>query len=146
MEEQRKRRENVVAGVVGAFLGSLVGVVCAVVIGQLGYVASISGLIMAVCALKGYELLGGKLSKKGAAISLALILAMTYFAHRLTWAIALADALEGELGIWESFRVIPQLLKDKVLEGAPYWGDLALLYLFTLVGAVPWGWSSPSAP
>lgn len=55
MEEQRKKRpENVVAGVVGAFLGTLLGVVCTVVIGQLGYVASVSGLIMAVGALKGY--------------------------------------------------------------------------------------------
>ena len=52
MEE--KKRENVPAGIVGAFLGSLIGVACAVLIGQLGYVASISGLVMAVCALKGY--------------------------------------------------------------------------------------------
>lgn len=105
--EEREKRENIVAGVVGAFLGSLIGVACVVIIGQLGYVASISGLIMAVCALKGYELLGGTLSRKGAAISMVLILAMTYFAHQLSWAIALAEAMEGELGIWESFRAIP---------------------------------------
>ena len=84
MEEERTRKENIVAGVVGAFLGSLIGVVCTVVIGQLGYVAAISGLIMAVCALKGYELLGGTLSKKGVAVSAVLILAMTWFAHRLS--------------------------------------------------------------
>ena len=71
-EQQKKRQENVVAGLVGAFLGALLGVVCTVVIGQLGYVASLSGLIMAVGALKGYELLGGRLSKKGAVISSAL--------------------------------------------------------------------------
>lgn len=135
--EEREKRENIVAGVVGAFLGSLIGVACVVIIGQLGYVASISGLIMAVCALKGYELLGGTLSRKGAAISMVLILAMTYFAHQLSWAIALAEAMEGELGIWESFRAIPQLLKSGMLERAPYWGDLAMLYLFTLLGAVP---------
>ena len=72
--EREKRQENIVAGVVGAFLGTLLGVVCTVVIGQMGYVASISGLVMAVGALKGYELLGGRLSKKGAVISSALIL------------------------------------------------------------------------
>ena len=96
MEEERTRKENIVAGVVGAFLGSLIGVVCTVVIGQLGYVAAISGLIMAVCALKGYELLGGTLSKKGVAVSAVLILAMTWFAHQASWAIALAGAMEGE--------------------------------------------------
>ena len=114
-QEQKKRRENVVAGIVGAVLGSLVGVLCTVVIGQLGYMASISGLIMAVGALKGYELLGGTLSKKGAVISSVLILVMTYLAHRLTWAITIASSLE--IGFFDSF--------------------LAMLYLFTLLGAVP---------
>lgn len=136
MEKQRKKRpENVVAGVVGAFLGTLLGVVCTVVIGQLGYVASVSGLIMAVGALKGYELLGGRLSKKGAAISSLLILVMTWLAHRLTWAIALTSA--AGLGVFESFQVIPELLEAGLLEGPAYWGDLVMLYLFTLLGAVP---------
>ncbi len=53
-----ERKENVLAGLVGAFLGSLIGVACIVGIGQMGYVASISGLVMAVCAIKGYSLLG----------------------------------------------------------------------------------------
>ena len=44
-EQQKKRPENIPAGIVGAFLGTLLGVVCTVVIGQLGYVASVSGLI-----------------------------------------------------------------------------------------------------
>ena len=136
MEEQRKKRqENIVAGVVGAFLGTLLGVVCTVVIGQLGYVASVSGLIMAVGALKGYELLGGRLSKKGAVISSVLILVMTWLAHRLTWAIALASA--AGLGVFESFQTIPELLEAGLLEGPAYWGDLVMLYLFTLLGAVP---------
>ena len=136
MEEQRKKRqENVVAGVVGAFLGTLLGVVCTVVIGQLGYVASISGLIMAVGALKGYELLGGTLSRKGAVISSALILVMTWLAHRLTWAIALTSAVG--LGVFDSFQAIPELLEAGLLEGPAYWGDLVMLYLFTLLGAVP---------
>ena len=34
--EREKRQENIVAGVVGAFLGTLLGVVCTVVIGQMG--------------------------------------------------------------------------------------------------------------
>lgn len=136
MEEQRKKRqENIVAGVVGAFLGTLLGVVCTVVIGQLGYVASVSGLIMAVGALKGYELLGGRLSKKGAVISSVLILVMTWLAHRLTWAIALTSA--AGLGVFESFQTIPELLEAGLLEGPAYWGDLVMLYLFTLLGAVP---------
>ena len=56
-------------GVVGALIGSLLGAASIILLSQLGYVAAISGVIMAVCALKGYELLGGKLTKKGVIIS-----------------------------------------------------------------------------
>ena len=63
------KQERTAAGTLGALLGSLAGVVCIVLIGRLNAVASASGLVMAVCALKGYEKLAGTLSKKGAAIS-----------------------------------------------------------------------------
>lgn len=136
MEENKKtKHENVVAGTVGAVLGSLVGVLCTVVIGQMGYVASISGLVMAVGSLKGYELLAGRLSKKGAAISSVLVLVMTWLAHRLSWAVALMSVVDA--GLFDCFRAIPALLEAGALESRTYWGDLAMLYLFTLVGAVP---------
>ncbi len=53
------KTENMVAGTVGALLGSLLGVACIVLLGQLGYVAAVSGIVMAICTMKGYELLGG---------------------------------------------------------------------------------------
>ena len=122
--EQKKKRENIAAGIVGAFLGTLLGVVCIVIIDQMGYVASVSGFVMAICALKGYELLGGTLSKKGAVISSVLVLAMTYLTHRLTWAIAIASSLET--GILEAYRAIPYLLEADMLEAgggpaSPQW-------------------------
>ncbi len=58
--ERKKPRDNVIAGIVGAFLGSLIGVACIVVINKLGYVSAISGVVMAVCAIKGYAMLGGQ--------------------------------------------------------------------------------------
>ena len=57
---------------------------------QLGYVAAISGAIMAVCALKGYELLGGKLTKKGVIISVVIMIVMTYVGDRVDWAITVS--------------------------------------------------------
>ena len=39
--------ENVLAGVVGALLGCLLGVGCIVLLGQLGYVAALSGIVLA---------------------------------------------------------------------------------------------------
>ena len=130
-----KKRENVLAGIVGAFLGSLIGVACIVIVGQMGYVASICGLVMAVCSLKGYEMLSGGLGKTGAAVSFVLMLIMTYLANQLEWAITASSALE--IGIWEAFRAVPALREAGAIEDRAYWGGLAMLYLFTLVGAVP---------
>ena len=55
--ERENPRDNVIAGTVGAFLGSLIGVACIVILSKLGYVSAVSavsGLVMAVCAIKGY--------------------------------------------------------------------------------------------
>ena len=101
----------------------------------MGYVASICGLVMAVCSLKGYEMLSGGLGKTGAAVSFVLMLIMTYLANQLEWAITASSALE--IGIWEAFRAVPALREAGAIEDRAYWGGLAMLYLFTLVGAVP---------
>lgn len=60
----QQKKENAVGGIVGALPGSLVGVLCIILLSQMGYVAAVSGVVMAVGVLKGYELLGGKVSKK----------------------------------------------------------------------------------
>lgn len=133
--KQEKKQECLAAGLVGAFLGSLLGAVCIIVVGQLGYVAAISGMVMAVCALKGYELLGGTPSRKGAVISCIWVLIITYVSYQLECAIQIAQA--AEVGVFEAFRSIRYLLEGGYLNTRAYWGGMAMLYLFTLVGAVP---------
>ena len=54
MTDSYNTRENVLAGIIGAFLFSLVGGILWFVLYQIGYVASISGLVGVVCAVKGY--------------------------------------------------------------------------------------------
>lgn len=139
-----EKRENIIAGAVGAFLGSLLGVVCVVLVGQLGYVVSLSGLVMAVCAIKGYELLGGRLSKKGCIIACLIILGMTYFAHQLSCAITISQ--EIGLDIFQSFRTISFFLEMDVLDAKAYWGNLFMLYGFTLLGPFPPSLSPSAAP
>ena len=75
---EKNKKENLVGGVVGALIGSLLGAASIILLSQLGYVAAISGVIMAVCALKGYELLGGRFSTVGLVVSIVLMLVMTY--------------------------------------------------------------------
>lgn len=134
-EKKNKKQESVLAGVAGAFLGSLLGAAVIILVGQLGYVASLSGLIMAVCTLKGYEMLGGTLSRKGAVIACLMTLVMTYVAHQAGLAVSIAR--EVGVNVFTAFQSIPYLLAGGYLNTGAYWGDLAMLYLFVLLGAVP---------
>ena len=134
-QEVSKKPENAIAGAVGALLGSVLGVGCIVLLGQLGYVAALSGIVMAICALKGYELLGGNLSTKGIVIGCVLMLVMTYVGYRLDWAITVAQYFEASL--MDAYQAIPYLIDEEVIEGEAYMGGLLELYLFMLVGAVP---------
>ncbi|KAF1304275.1 hypothetical protein [Candidatus Enterococcus willemsii] len=132
---QQQKKENIVAGIVGAILGSLIGVAAIVILGQLGYVAVISGLILAICTLKGYELLGGKLGNIGIVVSCLLMIAMVYFGSRLDWALTISKVYEWDLV--SSFQFFPDLLKEGYIDSSPYYTDLGLLYVFTAIGAVP---------
>lgn len=140
--EQKKaqKKENVVGGIVGALLGSLVGVLCIVLLSQLGYVAALSGAIMAVGVLKGYELLGGRLTKKGIVISIVIMLVMTYVGDRIDTAILLwreGGGAEAGYNLFECYRLVPWAIEQGAMDMPVYLGNLALLYLFLLLGAVP---------
>lgn len=133
--QKQSKHENVVGGIVGALLGSLLGVLSIVIFSQLGYVAAVSGVIMAVCTLKGYEMLGGKLTKKGIVISVILMILMTLVGDRVDWAIALMK--EVDVDFISAYRAIPQLLKEEIIDMSTYVGSLLMQYLFVLLGAVP---------
>ena len=129
------KHENVAAGLFGAFLGSLVGVACIVLFSMLGYVSALSGIVMAWCALKGYEKLAGSISKKGAAAAILLVLVMTWIANQLD--ISIQVAMQYDIPVWDVFLAVPALLRTGSVDGGLFWGSLALLYLFTLLGAFP---------
>lgn len=133
--QKRMKNENVAGGIVGAFLGTLAGVLCIIILSQLGYVAAFSGIVMAVCTLKGYELLGGKLTGKGVFLSAVMMLIMTFVGDRLDWAIAIARELDTD--ILTAYQVIPAFLEEQVIDEGAYWTNVVLLYFFLLVGAVP---------
>ncbi len=131
-DDMQEKSENVVFGSVGALLGSLVGVLSIVVIGQLGYVAAISGVILAVCTLKGYEKFGGKLSKMGVMISIAIMAAMVIFGNRLDWAVAIA--MEFDQNIFDAFAAVSDIV-DLVDARSDYNLNLFMIGIFALVGS-----------
>ena len=134
-----KKPENVMTGIVGALIGAAIGGASIVLLSQMDVIASISGIILAVCTMKGYELLGGRMTKKGIVISVLLMLAMPYLADRIDWAIRIMNQAQSEGLAWtfgESFQVIPQMIETGIIEEETYVANLVQLYLFTGLGVV----------
>lgn len=133
----KARKSNFLAGLVGAVLGALIGCVAWVLIYQLGYIAAIAGLIMAVCAMKGYELLGGHLDRKGVIASIVILIAGVYFANKIAWSWdAYAALKEFDFTFFDAFRNLSAIVQESDLTGA-YLGDLAIGYVLTAVGTIP---------
>lgn len=131
-----RKKDNVITGAVGALLGAVLGGGSIILLSQLGYIASVSGLILAVCTLKGYELLGGGLSKKGIAISLLLMIVTPYLADRLDWAIVLVrEWADYGVTFGEAFAVLPELLADDSTLMGDYLKNLLMIYGFVVLGA-----------
>ncbi|MBR3593435.1 MAG: hypothetical protein IKL44_02050 [Clostridia bacterium] len=74
------QKENVVAGVFGALLFSLVGGILWFVLYQVGFIAGISGLAGVFCAIKGYTIFAKKESIKGIVIAVVAAIIMIVIA------------------------------------------------------------------
>ena len=133
-EEISQMQGSLLAGLVGAFLGSLIGVVAIILFGQIGFVSALSGVIMGVCAIRGYEILGKKVSILGLILTCLIMLGMCYLANRIDWSITVARALDWNF--FDAFRLCEEVCRwSEVIDS--YFASLAQVVLFTLVGAAP---------
>lgn len=73
--------ENVLAGVVGSFLFSLIGALLWFAVYQIGIIAAICGLVTVICAINGYRIFARKLSMKGIVISIVISVLMIFLAE-----------------------------------------------------------------
>lgn len=124
-------KSKLVPGLVGAFLGALIGCALWVLIFKLGYIAGLAGAVTAICAMKGYELLGGYLDRKGVIGSTIIMVVMIFFANKLAWAWDAYAALEAyDWSFGECYQDLGYILAQTELTGS-YYGDLAVGYLLT---------------
>lgn len=134
--QTQQKPNNTLVGIIGALLGSLIGAVSIVLLSRLGYVSALSGLLMAVCTLKGYELLGGKRTRASVWICIAVMVIMTVLADAVDWAIAISSQVD-EIDFFTVLINIPYFLSEGILETGAYLGNLALLFLFMALGVIP---------
>ena len=130
------RKERVGLGILGALVGALLGGVSIVLFSRMGYVAALSGVLMAFATLKGYELLARKLSKKGIAISVVLMVLVTFAASVVDLGLEVYDQVKEFGGtVMDSFVLLPELAAEGYLDFGVYFSSLGMLFLFIAIGA-----------
>lgn len=128
--------ERPLLGIIGALVGAAIGGASIVLLSRLGFVASISGLILAFCTVKGYNLLGKRITNKGAIICIILILITPYLANRLDWALSIKEVYaEYHLTLMESFSLVSDFIAEGVIDKSTYISGLIMVYLFAAFGA-----------
>ena len=131
-----KAPENVLLGLIGALVGAVLGGASIILLSQLGYIASISGFILAICTLKGYELLGKRLSKKGIVLCVILMIVTPFVADWIDWAIFLMkDYPEYGLTLVDSCIMLGELMTEGYVDMFEYVKNLGMIYLFVILGA-----------
>lgn len=143
MQPTESVEENLLGGIVGAFLFSLAGGIVWFLLYQIGYLAAISGIIGVVCAIKGYAVFGKRESTKGIIIStviafLVIVLAWycclsydLFTAHKEWYA---SGELDYTVTFFDCVTNSYKLLEDTEIAAA-YLKDLAIGLLFCVVGA-----------
>lgn len=139
-------KENVLAGAVGAFLFSLVGGILWFVLYQLGFLASLSGLVGVICAVKGYTFFAKMKKESKICLVLSVIIAIMVLA--IAWYLCVAYDIylayqewyaAGEVDFtytfFESVQVVPYFFQDSEILMA-YLGDLGMGLLFAIIGVV----------
>lgn len=131
---EMKKTENFAMGLVGALIGAALGAASIIGLGQLGYIASISGVILAFCTLKGYELLAKGISTKGIIVCAVLMLATPFLADYLNLGITLYRELSPYGATFaDCMELLPIALEDSEARGE-YLKNLGMLYLFVVLG------------
>lgn len=137
----RKKKQgsgNVIGGIIGALLGSLLGVAAWVLIYQAGYISALGGLLMVICSMKGYELLGGRLNKLGITITCIISVAMLFAAEYLCLGIEVFKVFKENtrlsVSFMEALQNVPTFLTEPDIAGYIF-RDMAIGLVLLVVGA-----------
>ncbi len=137
-EIKRERAEtgSYLTGLVGAVLGGIIGIIPWVLTGMLGYIAGISGFIMAFLSYKGYLLLRGKRGPGMTWIMIIVLIVFTYIAVLTSEGVAAYQMLTDEGYIFTIPELIGAVIEAPFMPDAgPLWGSIAIGWLFAGLGS-----------
>ena len=132
VEAYEAREENFLLGIIGAVIGAIIGGAVALLVARLGYVSVLAGAALGFCTIKGYEILGKKLSKKGVVVSAILMVLTVFLVNQLDYVLALMSELDLPFGM--SWTIVNEAtFQGDVPDN--FYLNLGLLAVFTLGGA-----------
>lgn len=136
-EEHAGKNTSVAAGILGAFLGAMIGGVLWVVISQFNIIAGIVGFVIVYLAVKGYEFLGGRIDKKGIAAVVFISLLTVVLAEYIAYVIVVYQELSlyYVATVWDSVVLVFEFLKagGEILNG--FLINVGMGLLFTVMAS-----------
>ncbi len=135
-----KAPENIIAGIVGAFLFAIIGGALYFVVYQMGFIAGICGLATFALANFGYGLFAGtknKASIPGLISAVVAAVLMVFAAEYLcvSYEIFLVYQEEFAITFFDAVQVTPEFLAEPELMQAVL-GDLAFAYIFGAISVI----------
>ena len=125
--------ERFALGVLGALVGTALGMIVWIIISCLGYISVIGGACIAGGAMFGYLIAAGTMSKKGMAVSAIMLIAGVAAASYISMGISIMDALD--VGFADAIGSVPIFLEYSEVKSA-FISDLVIGYIFALIAAI----------
>ncbi len=119
-------------GILGALLGTAVGIASIILFSRLGFVAVLSGFILILGSGYGYLKLGKDMSVFGVVVCLVLSLAAPYIAEQLDWALLIVE--EFGISLFDAFFSIGDFLEYGIIDQEMYTDSMVQTYIYCLLG------------
>ncbi len=130
---------NVIAGIVGAFLFSIIGGLLYFLLYQVNVIAGISGLVIFVLASFGYNLFakGNKNTITGLVVCIIILLLMIFIAEYLCLSFEIYKILYKDAGLsfFDAVQDTPEYLEDAEIRSAVI-EDLAFAVIFGIAASL----------
>lgn len=135
VQQQSRSGNSYWMGLLGAVVGTLVGLIPWIVIARMGYFASIFGFLIGLCAKKGYEICRGKLGRGKLVILIVCAVVGIVFAEYIDIWLQVASELTGYgLGFGQMTAFTTALILQESAVLTEFLVNAGLGLLFAMLG------------